>query len=138
MNWVITNRLLPRLRAATYALRGGFLVRPLVIALLLGAAGALLSDFEDSGLIDLIVESLNNTEQAILKLIKEETGQPIGPGMSIVRQIVHFVDSIVCYIGWLFPLWDSKKQTLADKIMGTVVITVPKQPFNAVALYTTT
>ena len=31
-------------------------------------------------------------------------------------------DSIICYIGWLFPLWDSKRQTLADKIMKTVVI----------------
>ena len=85
-----------------------------------------------------------NTGQTIgkkiigIKLIKEQTGQPVGPGMSIVRQIVHFVDSIICYIGWLFPLWDAKKQTLADKIMGTVVVTVPKQPFNAVDLYTTT
>jgi uncharacterized membrane protein len=31
------------LRSLMYALRGGFLVRPLVIALLLGAAGAVLS-----------------------------------------------------------------------------------------------
>ena len=30
------------------------------------------------------------------KVISEKTGQPIGFGMSIVRQIAHFVDSIVC------------------------------------------
>ena len=46
------------------------------------------------------------------RVISEKTGQPIGFGLSIVRQIAHVVDSIVCYIGWLFPLWDAKRQTL--------------------------
>ena len=35
-------------RSATYALRGGFLVRPLIIAVVLGAAGAVLSSLEES------------------------------------------------------------------------------------------
>jgi uncharacterized membrane protein len=35
-------------RSALYALRGGFLVRPLAIALVLGAAGAVLSSLEES------------------------------------------------------------------------------------------
>jgi uncharacterized membrane protein len=35
-------------RSALYALRGGFLVRPLVIALVLGVAGAVLSSLEES------------------------------------------------------------------------------------------
>jgi uncharacterized RDD family membrane protein YckC len=84
-----------------------------------------------------------NTGQTIgkkiigLKVLKEETGQPIGPGMSIVRWIAHIVDSVICYVGWLFPLWDAKRQTLADKIIGTLVVTVPKQPFNVADLYTT-
>ena len=34
-------------RSFMYALRGGFLVRPLVIAVLLGAAGAVLSSLEE-------------------------------------------------------------------------------------------
>ena len=59
-----------------------------------------------------------------LSLISESTGQPIGAGMAFVRDIAHIVDSIICYVGWLFPLWDSKRQTLADKIMKTVVIPV--------------
>ena len=57
-----------------------------------------------------------------LTLVGEATGQPIGAGMAFVRDICHIVDSIICYIGWLFPLWDSKRQTLADKIMKTVVV----------------
>ena len=61
-----------------------------------------------------------------VKLVKESTGQPIGMGMAFVRDIAHIVDSIICYVGWLFPLWDSKRQTLADKIVSTVVVTAPK------------
>ena len=56
------------------------------------------------------------------KLISEATGQPIGVSNGIVRQLAHIVDSIICYIGWLFPLWDAKKQTIADKLVKTVVV----------------
>jgi uncharacterized RDD family membrane protein YckC len=65
-----------------------------------------------------------------LKCISLQTGQPIGAGMGVVRAIAHFVDGIICYVGWLWPLWDAQKQTLADKIMKTVVITAPKQAFS--------
>jgi uncharacterized membrane protein len=41
-------RLALLLRSARYALRGGFLVRPLVIAVLLGMAGAILSSIEEA------------------------------------------------------------------------------------------
>lgn len=56
------------------------------------------------------------------KVVSEKTGQPIGFGLSIVRQLAHIVDAIICYIGYLFPLWDAKRQTLADKIMTTVCL----------------
>src|SRR6476469_1594488 len=64
------------------------------------------------------------------KVISEKTGQPIGFGLSIVRQIAHVVDSIVCYIGWLFPLWDAKRQTLADKIMSTICMPAEQVALN--------
>ncbi|MCV7255558.1 MULTISPECIES: RDD family protein [Mycobacteriaceae] len=56
------------------------------------------------------------------KVVSESTGQPIGFGLSIVRQLAHIVDGLICYIGYLFPLWDAKRQTLADKIMKTVCL----------------
>jgi uncharacterized RDD family membrane protein YckC len=65
-----------------------------------------------------------------IRLINRE-GQPIGGGLSFVRQLAHILDGI-CYIGYLWPLWDSQKQTFADKIMGTYVIqaTAPQErPF---------
>jgi uncharacterized RDD family membrane protein YckC len=59
-----------------------------------------------------------------IKLVSEATGEPIGPVMAFVRDIAHIVDGIICDIGYLFPLWDAKRQTLADKIMSTVVVDV--------------
>jgi len=57
-----------------------------------------------------------------LRLISESTGEPIGGGMAFARDICHILDSLACYIGWLFPLWDAKRQTFADKIISTVVV----------------
>ncbi|MEU8503472.1 RDD family protein [Streptomyces brevispora] len=57
-----------------------------------------------------------------ISLLREADGQPLGFGMAFVRYLAHFVDSIACYIGWLWPAWDSKKQTFADKICSTLVV----------------
>jgi uncharacterized RDD family membrane protein YckC len=56
------------------------------------------------------------------RLVSEATGQPIGFGMAVVRQLAHIIDGLICFIGYLFPLWDPKKQTIADKIVKTLVI----------------
>lgn len=58
------------------------------------------------------------------KVVSEVTGQPIGFGKSILRVFAHFVDAIICFVGFLFPLWDQKRQTLADKIMSTVCLPI--------------
>ena len=42
------ERLPVLLRSAMYALRGGFLIRPLVIAVILGIAGAVFSSLEEA------------------------------------------------------------------------------------------
>lgn len=57
-----------------------------------------------------------------IKLVREQDGQVIGFPLAIGRAIMHVVDSIPCFIGYLWPLWDAKKQTFADKILQTVVI----------------
>lgn len=61
-----------------------------------------------------------------ITLVGEQTQQPIGTGLAFARDLAHIIDAIPCYIGFLFPLWDSKRQTLADKILKTVVVTAPK------------
>ena len=57
-----------------------------------------------------------------IRLVHDSNNEPIGALLCFVRQLAHIVDGLICYLGWLWPLWDPKSQTLADKIMGTVVV----------------
>ncbi|MFD6197076.1 RDD family protein [Mycobacteriaceae bacterium NPDC060252] len=57
-----------------------------------------------------------------IQVLGETTGQPIGFGMSFVRSLAHFVDAIICYIGFLLPLFTPKRQTIADMLVKTVVV----------------
>lgn len=34
----------------------------------------------------------------------------------------------MCYLRYLFPLWDAKRQTFADKIMSAVCVPVKPAP----------
>ncbi len=54
---------------------------------------------------------------------------PIGGGLAFARYLLNIVNAIPCYLGYLWPLWDAKRQTFADKIMSTYVIkAVTPQP----------
>ncbi|MDZ7883751.1 MAG: RDD family protein [Mycobacterium sp.] len=56
------------------------------------------------------------------KVVSEKTWQPIGFWASVGRLAAHYVDQLPCFVGFLWPLWDAKRQTLADKIMSTVCV----------------
>ena len=58
-----------------------------------------------------------------IRLVRESDGRPIGAGMAFVRDLAHIVDGFL-YLGYLWPLWDEKKQTLDDKIFSTLVVRV--------------
>jgi uncharacterized RDD family membrane protein YckC len=62
------------------------------------------------------------------KIVSEKTGQPIGFGMSVVRELLYLVAAGICGILWivavLFPLWDAKRQTLVDKIISTIALPI--------------
>jgi uncharacterized RDD family membrane protein YckC len=45
------------------------------------------------------------------------TSQPLGGGLTFARSLVHVVDAIPCFIGFLWPLWDKENRTFADMIM---------------------
>ncbi|MCP3811154.1 RDD family protein, partial [Mycobacteriaceae bacterium Msp059] len=63
------------------------------------------------------------------RVVDESTGEPIGVGRSLVRQLVHVavdINPLLMCVGCLFPLWDERRQTLADKIMSTVC--APQRP----------
>ncbi|MBF6478228.1 protein kinase domain-containing protein [Nocardia cyriacigeorgica] len=57
-----------------------------------------------------------------ISVVGAQTGRPLGVGTSVGRQLAHIVDALPCYLGFLFPLWDAKAQTLADKMIGSVVV----------------
>ena len=50
--------------------------------------------------------------------------QPIGAGLTFVRQLAHVLDFLPCGLGYLWPLWDSEKRTFGDMIMDTRVHSV--------------
>ena len=60
------------------------------------------------------------------KLIGEASGQPIGTWRAFVRDVCHIFDNLcgIFPLGYLWPLWDRKRQIFSDKIMHTVVIRV--------------
>lgn len=61
-----------------------------------------------------------------ISLRRERDGNPLGFGMAFVRKLAHALDSLSCYLGWLWPLWDPKKQCFADKVCNTIVVRVGK------------
>jgi serine/threonine-protein kinase len=57
------------------------------------------------------------------RLISHRTGKPLGVGAVIIREMCHSADFILV-VGSLFPLLDAKRQSLGDKIAGSVVVNV--------------
>ena len=62
-------------------------------------------------------------------LVGRGTGRPIGPLNAFVRDLLHTLDGL-SYVGYLWPLWDDERQTLADKIAQTVVVRTPVPPLS--------
>jgi uncharacterized RDD family membrane protein YckC len=57
-----------------------------------------------------------------IKVVSAQTGQVLGFGGAFVRRLAHIADSAACDIGFLWPLWDERKQTFADKMCNTLVV----------------
>ncbi|WP_170181587.1 RDD family protein [Haloactinospora alba] len=64
-----------------------------------------------------------------IRLVKPETGQPPGLGSSFGREVIMgLLNAFGSVCGFaldlLWPLWDSRCQTLHDKAISTVVVRV--------------
>ena len=57
-----------------------------------------------------------------LKLVRMTDKQPVGARSALVRDLAHGLDILSVGFGYLLPLWDARRQTLADKVTKTVVI----------------
>jgi uncharacterized RDD family membrane protein YckC len=77
---------------------------------------------------DLVVQGI--TGQSVGKrfvgtcLVRLDDGEVVGPWLSILRYFGHILDVLPLYLGFLWPLWDAKRQTFSDKMCRTVVIVV--------------
>lgn len=58
------------------------------------------------------------------RLVRARDGQPVGFGAAVGRQFLHVLDGLPLYLGYLWPLWDERRQTFADKVVDTVVVRV--------------
>jgi uncharacterized RDD family membrane protein YckC len=60
-----------------------------------------------------------------IKVIGESTGEPIGFGRALGRQLfAGFISAQIFYVGYLWMLWDDKKQTWHDKVVNSIVVKV--------------
>ncbi|MEU3565421.1 RDD family protein [Kitasatospora sp. NPDC006786] len=55
-------------------------------------------------------------------LVDEESGAPVGPARSILRGLLHVLDTLPACAGYLRPLVHPRRQTWADSIARTVVV----------------
>ena len=54
--------------------------------------------------------------------IRDRPGEPIGYGRAALRWLVSIVSAIVFLLGYLWMLWDPKKQTWHDKAAGSLPV----------------
>ena len=57
-----------------------------------------------------------------IRVVDMNGGGSIGYGRATVRYLVKIVSGIPFYLGYLWMLWDSEKQTWHDKMAGSVVV----------------
>jgi uncharacterized RDD family membrane protein YckC len=57
-----------------------------------------------------------------LRIVDADTGAPIGIARAIVRYLMSIVNSVACYIGWIWVAFDPRKQGWHDKVANSVVI----------------
>jgi Mce-associated membrane protein len=46
-------------------------------------------------------------------------GRSPGPWRLLLRDLVHLLDTLSLFVGWLWPLWDSRHRTFADMLART-------------------
>ena len=67
--------------------------------------------------------------KAILGLkVVRSNGEKLSFGRSLVRFFSYWISAIPLFLGFFWVLWDSKRQCWHDKIAGSQVVYIPKNP----------
>ena len=60
-----------------------------------------------------------------VKVVRADDGTPIGFGRSLGRMLfANIISANIFYLGYLWMLWDDRKQTWQDKVVSSIVIDV--------------
>jgi uncharacterized RDD family membrane protein YckC len=65
-----------------------------------------------------------------IRVIDFNTGGPLGFGRGLIRAVARIPSQFLCYLGYLWMLWDREKQTWHDKLASTVVVPVSAYPIQ--------
>jgi len=65
-----------------------------------------------------------------IRVVDFNTGGPIGYGRATLRLIGRYISGVVCYLGYLWMLWDDEKQCWHDKMANDVVVPVSAYPVS--------
>jgi Mce-associated membrane protein len=63
--------------------------------------------------------SLGRALMGIVVVGPDET--PVEPWRLLCRDLTHLLDTLSVFVGWLWPLWDPRRRTFADLLLGTEV-----------------
>jgi Mce-associated membrane protein len=63
--------------------------------------------------------------------IVRRSGDAVGPWRLLARDAAHLLDTLALFIGWLWPLWDSRTRTFADYVTRTEVRRMAPKPLGA-------
>ena len=65
-----------------------------------------------------------------IRVVDFATGGPIGYGRATIRWVGRFISGLLCYLGYLWMLWDKEKQTWHDKMANDVVVPTDAYPVD--------
>lgn len=51
--------------------------------------------------------------------VVHSNGAAVGPWRLLLRDLAHVLDTASVFVGWLWPLWDSRRRTFADLLLRT-------------------
>ena len=57
-----------------------------------------------------------------IRVVDKTSGAQIGTGRAVGRFFAHYLSGAICYLGYLWMLWDKDKQTWHDKLVSSVVV----------------
>ncbi len=56
-----------------------------------------------------------------IRVVRRSDGAGAGAWRLLLRDLAHLLDTASLFVGWLWPLWDSRRRTFADLLLRTEV-----------------